>query len=121
VRAELGPLLPSRNLALKNSGGLSATALFSTVKGEMPERRNGCAGLGVRGGGGLKWANVRDDIFGNDGDDCAPGDSNDSLPKMLWLIELELDVEDREGRVLNGALCACPSTLKAEGAGKPRK
>jgi hypothetical protein len=65
--------------------------------------------------------NVRDDIFGNDGDDCAPGDSKDSLRNMLWLIELELDVEDREGRVLNGGRCAFPSALEAEGAGKPRK
>lgn len=56
VRAELGPLFPSKNLALKNSAGLSVAGLFSTIGGEIsvPPLPKGCFGLEGVGLGGWK-------------------------------------------------------------------
>jgi hypothetical protein len=112
VRAELGPLFLSKNLALKNSAGLSAAGPSSTIGGELSTRRvspllNGCFGLEGVGLGGWKWANFRGDTFGADGEDRASEDSNKSLSNLSWFGLLELDVVDREGRAFSGTLCAC--------------
>jgi hypothetical protein len=88
VRAELGPLFPSKNLALKNSVGLSVAGLSSTIGGEISTSRvpplwNECFGLDGVGLGGWKWANFKGDTFGADGEDCVSGDSNESLSNLL--------------------------------------
>ena len=111
VRAELGPLFPSKNLALKNSAGLSVAGLFSTIAGEISTQRvppllKGCFGLEGIGLGGWKWANFRGDTFGTDGEDRASEDSNESPSNLLWLGLLELDAVDGEGRAFGGPLCA---------------
>ena len=112
MRAELGPLLPSKNLALKNSAGLSVTGLFSTVGGEISTQLvlpllKGCFGLEGVGLGGCKWANFRGGTFGANGEDRASGNSNESLSSLLWLWLLELDAVDEEGRAFGGPLCTC--------------
>jgi hypothetical protein len=112
VRAELGPLFLSKNLALKNSAGLSVARPSSTICGDISTRRvppllNGCFGLEGVGLGGWKWANFRGVTFGADGEDRASGDSNESLSNLPWLGLLELDAVDRGGRAFGGTLCAC--------------